>query len=367
MVQSNQTFIFIPDISGFTRFVNQTAIDHSNHIISELLEVIIDSDDLGLTVSEVEGDAILFYKNHVPDVKEILEQSEKTFINFHNHLNRYETERICRCGACETAASLSLKFIVHSGNIQQIKIKDHLKLHGPDVILAHRLLKNSIDQNEYVLFTDNFKNALSNPSLARQFSWIKRMEGLAESDTGDKVKYSYFPLQELFKFVKEPKKITIPVLSPRKLKLEVVINRSVDDIYDIFTNLNRKMEWEDKIQDIIPQDDKINQTGSVHTCVIGQSRLDIQSLGRVEDEHQIIYAERVNEFSIFKEIVSVYTFEKHKGQVHVKLDLEFKLKFGLLKLLRPVFKMILLKQSQNNLHKLKNFSEKNPDKNLQNE
>ena len=367
MVQSKQTFIFIPDISGFTRFVNQTAIDHSKHIISELLEVIIDSDDLGLTVSEVEGDAILFYKDQVPDVKEILEQSEKTFINFHNHLNRYETERICRCGACETAARLSLKFIVHSGNIQPINIKNFIKLHGPDVILAHRLLKNSIVQNEYVLFTDNFKNALSDGSLAKQFSWIKLMEGADEPDTGDKIKYSYIPLQELFKFVKEPKKITIPELSPRKLKLEVVINKSVDDIYDIFTNLNRKMEWEDTILDIIPQDDKINQAGSVHTCVIDQGRLDIQALGRVEDEHQIIYAERVDEFSIFKEIIRVYTFEKHNGHVHVKLDLEFKLKLGLLKLFRPIFKRILLKQSQNNLQKLKKFSEKNPGKSNQNE
>ena len=41
---ANTTTIFIPDITGFTSFVNQTEIEHSQHIISELLEVIIDSE-----------------------------------------------------------------------------------------------------------------------------------------------------------------------------------------------------------------------------------------------------------------------------------------------------------------------------------
>ena len=45
----NPTLIFIPDISGFTEFVNQTAIEHSQHIISELLEIIIDANQLELT------------------------------------------------------------------------------------------------------------------------------------------------------------------------------------------------------------------------------------------------------------------------------------------------------------------------------
>ena len=58
----NGGLIFIPDISGFTRFVNQTEIEHSRYIIEELLETIINSNQLGLKVSEIEGDAILFYK-----------------------------------------------------------------------------------------------------------------------------------------------------------------------------------------------------------------------------------------------------------------------------------------------------------------
>ena len=46
---TNRGLIFIPDISGFTRFVNEVEIDHSRHIIQELLEVIINSN------SNIEG------------------------------------------------------------------------------------------------------------------------------------------------------------------------------------------------------------------------------------------------------------------------------------------------------------------------
>ena len=56
----NKGSLFIPDISVFTNFVTNTEIEHSRHIIQELLEILIDSNQLGLEISEVEGDAILF-------------------------------------------------------------------------------------------------------------------------------------------------------------------------------------------------------------------------------------------------------------------------------------------------------------------
>ena len=64
--------LFIPDISGFTKFVNETEIEHSRIIIEELLENIINSNKLGLHISEVEGDAILFYRfGDSPSIEEI--------------------------------------------------------------------------------------------------------------------------------------------------------------------------------------------------------------------------------------------------------------------------------------------------------
>jgi Protein of unknown function (DUF2652) len=55
----NKGLLFIPDISGFSRFVSQTEIEHSRLIIQELLEILINANQMGLEISEVEGDAIL--------------------------------------------------------------------------------------------------------------------------------------------------------------------------------------------------------------------------------------------------------------------------------------------------------------------
>jgi len=95
LIKSDQSFLYIPDITGFTEFVNTTEIQHGQHIISELLEIIIDSNQLGLKVSEVEGDAVLFYAHQkIPTPEELFEQTKTLFINFHNHLKKIRDVKV---------------------------------------------------------------------------------------------------------------------------------------------------------------------------------------------------------------------------------------------------------------------------------
>ena len=108
--------LFIPDISGFTRFVNEIEIEHSRHIIQQLLEVLINANKIGLEISEIEGDAILFYKFGEPVKMEFLtDQVEKMFIAFHQHIRGYDHRKICQCKACVSVVNLSLKIITHYG------------------------------------------------------------------------------------------------------------------------------------------------------------------------------------------------------------------------------------------------------------
>jgi hypothetical protein len=91
---------FIPDIRGFTKFVNDTEIEHSRYIIGELLENIINSNQIGLTISEIEGDAVLFYRfGKTSSLEEIYSQVESMFCNFQRQLKNYESRRACRCSA----------------------------------------------------------------------------------------------------------------------------------------------------------------------------------------------------------------------------------------------------------------------------
>jgi len=167
--------IFIPDISGFTRFVNETEIEHSRLIIQELLETLINANSIGLEISEIEGDAILFYKfGSRPSLEELYRQVEKMFRVFHQNLMAYDERRYCQCKACISTASLSLKVISHYGEFTSYNVRNFSKLIGKDIIVAHQLLKNDIDNHEYWLVTKNLAPEKPKPGLAEWMKWDSR-------------------------------------------------------------------------------------------------------------------------------------------------------------------------------------------------
>jgi hypothetical protein len=189
----NKGLLFIPDISGFTRFINESEIEHSRLIIQELLELLINANQLGLEVSEIEGDAILFYKfGDSPEMKDLYQQVEKMFIEFHRHLNAYERGRYCQCKACVSAVNLTLKVITHYGEFTGYNVKNFSKLIGKDVIVAHQLLKNDIAQHEYWLVTKN----LTDPPPADLAQWIQWNSDVKETESGA-IPYYYTQLSDL--------------------------------------------------------------------------------------------------------------------------------------------------------------------------
>ena len=194
-----QTLLFIPDISGFTEFVNTTEISHAQHIIEELLEVLIDANDINLKLSEIEGDALLFYRmGNAPTAAELLAQIQKMYTQFHSHLKIYEMQRICSCGACASANTLSLKFVSHYGEVAINQIKDRNKLFGKDVIVAHRLLKNDVPSSEYSLFTQALTNTFSNWMELTEVAWSDVAQ-LNESYDFGNIDYSFVDLLPLKK------------------------------------------------------------------------------------------------------------------------------------------------------------------------
>ncbi|HEX7868553.1 MAG TPA: DUF2652 domain-containing protein, partial [Chryseobacterium sp.] len=54
--------ILIPDFSGFTEFVFNTKLYTGEYIVRQLLSILIDVNNQYFDISEIEGDAILFYK-----------------------------------------------------------------------------------------------------------------------------------------------------------------------------------------------------------------------------------------------------------------------------------------------------------------
>src|SRR5438876_6591336 len=144
--------LVLADISGYSKFVAQTEVDHSWSILHELLDTMVRSVQGRMDVSQVEGDAILFISGlSTPDVIAAL---ERTFIDFHRRLRDMQTVTTCPCNACANIGILKLKFIVHHGKFSRQRLGNVEQLHGTDVIVAHRLLKNTVPSKEYLLVTD---------------------------------------------------------------------------------------------------------------------------------------------------------------------------------------------------------------------
>jgi hypothetical protein len=190
---ANKGLLFIPDISGFTRFVNETEIDHSRLIIQELLEVLINANEIGLEISEIEGDAILFFKyGDPPSLDQLYKQVEKMFREFHRNIVWYDNRRYCQCKACVAAVGLTLKVITHYGEFTEYNVKSFNKLIGRDVIVAHQLLKNDIEQHEYWLITKNLNE--EKPKGPAQ--WMNWNTSAKQTESGE-VPFHYTFLTQL--------------------------------------------------------------------------------------------------------------------------------------------------------------------------
>jgi hypothetical protein len=238
----NKGLLFIPDISGFTKFVTETEINHSRIIVQELLETLINANNIGLEISEVEGDAILFYRfGERPDLKEVYGQVENMFREFHRYLSAYDAQRFCQCKACISAKYLTVKIITHYGEFTQYHVKSFNKLLGKDVIVAHQLLKNDIDQHEYWLVTDS----LFREDIPHDFrNWMRWSSDGKQTESGE-LKFHYTQLGQLKKEIKE-QPVNFPALSRKKNVLSVsdVFDAHIITLFHATGDFNYRHRWQ---------------------------------------------------------------------------------------------------------------------------
>lgn len=279
MAQHNKSrtqhmLIFMPDITGFSKFVSNTAIDHSQHIIEELLEILIDANEIELQVSEIEGDAILFYRQGTPTtINKLMNQVEAMYLKFHTHLKMYENTRICQCGACSTANDLKLKFVISYGEVGFNKIKDHNKLFGREVIIAHRLLKNKINQKEYLLITNTAMDAHTQNG---DFSVWGNFEKTSEEYDIGVLDYQFTTLELLYEKVPVPKIESYGLNESKTMVLEnsFEIGAPLDLVFDVISDYSIRHHWSVGIKDSDQLNSKISRNGSTHRCLINDNSSD---------------------------------------------------------------------------------------------
>ena len=145
--------LVLVDISGYTTYVAETELTHSQILVAELLDAVLQSLGAHLEVSSFEGDAVFFVGDSTGP--ELMGWFDETYLAFHRRLRKVVAERAvhCPCQACVRAPALTVKVIAHHGHYSRFRLGQVEQLHGTDVIVPHRLAKNHIPSHEYILAT----------------------------------------------------------------------------------------------------------------------------------------------------------------------------------------------------------------------
>lgn len=191
-----ESIFFIADISGYTKFIfaDEKEISHSQMVIRELITTLMDQVNLPLRLVRIEGDAVFLYALK-DDPEHPWEKVSKTlardmmgfFQVFSDKLSELMIHKVCNCGACVNIEILKLKVVAHSGTAAFYRLGEHQELTGLSPIVIHRLMKNSVQATEYMLFTESAYRDIAPPDWQVE-------EGEEQYDDIGAIKtYVYYP------------------------------------------------------------------------------------------------------------------------------------------------------------------------------
>jgi hypothetical protein len=140
--------LLITDITGYSKYVNQSELEHAQSSLTDLLNLLIDYTRSPLVLSKLEGDAVFSYAPYEGFLQgqTLVEMVEATYLAFRKALELMILNTTCQCAACRNLKNLDLKFFVHCGSFTIQKLGEYRELLGNDVNLVHRLAKNHIKE-----------------------------------------------------------------------------------------------------------------------------------------------------------------------------------------------------------------------------
>ena len=179
---TTRALLVIADIGGYTRFMrlHRMSLAHAQENTDRLLEAVIDAAPR-LRLVNVEGDAAFLYLPE-PEAGEVTrslgELAAAMHRDFHAEQQALQALTVCRCDACAQTGNLQVKVVAHLGEAVQQTVRDRTSLAGVDVILVHRMLKNSVPVPEYLLMTEAVRAACEGPVREQAEEIEEELEGI---------------------------------------------------------------------------------------------------------------------------------------------------------------------------------------------
>ena len=177
--------LLLADISGYTGFLQAVAGAHGAEmatmpelpaaypLITSLLDGIVSGLVPPFRLSKLEGDAVFAYSPvdaYDDRGDSVVDTLRRCYAAYQERRDEAVRLMFCDCQACEGLNTLELKFVLHWGNYVVQAIAGHDELLGPDVTMAHLLLKNNVSSvvgvSAYALLTQAATNELDVPTEA---------------------------------------------------------------------------------------------------------------------------------------------------------------------------------------------------------
>ncbi|HJS18823.1 MAG TPA: DUF2652 domain-containing protein [Anaerolineales bacterium] len=166
-------YFLLTDISGYTEFLTESELEHAHETLQSLFEVQLANIKFPLKISGFRGDAIFVYTAEACFVnpQSFIETLENLYIVFADTLRQMQINTTCECRACRNMGKLDLKMCIHYGEYIVQKLGDREELLGADVIVPHRMLKNTAIEKTgvkaYALFSQAAADTLRLAELSQ--------------------------------------------------------------------------------------------------------------------------------------------------------------------------------------------------------
>ena len=158
--------LLIADLSGYTGYLAGGEPEEAPLIAGDLVETLVDSLVPPFELAGLEGDAAFLHIDPSRvNGQELLTAIARSYDAFRRRVESLRLGTSCECSACQTVPQLDLKFFAHVGTVLRQRIAGRDELAGRDVILVHRLMKDSAPAQSgatsYALLTDAAVEALA--------------------------------------------------------------------------------------------------------------------------------------------------------------------------------------------------------------
>jgi uncharacterized protein YndB with AHSA1/START domain len=270
LARPEKACFLIADISGYTSYLAGVELDHAQDIIADLMDTVVKSLRPSFRIAKFEGDAVfLFAVGDKFDGSLLQDSIESAYFAFRKRLRNIEQATSCQCKACHGMQQLDLKFVAHHGEFIRQRMAGRDELAGRDVIVVHRLLKNSVKDrlggHAYVLYSDACLQVMEVDPASQQL-----LEHKESIEILGKLKCWVCDIEGAWATEKDRRRNVVTRSAAAYLiEFDLVAARPI--VWDYFTSPGKRPKWRgaDEVRETVEKVSGRRVIGTVNHCMHG--------------------------------------------------------------------------------------------------